>query len=218
MLEKIVHETIKGFEIDKFTVYAKAAKTGRFKEEVILPIHLREDIYEENLLFIRVYYGMDPYHKPWVEFYGINSSLKLEKGFYYFDSTIEEKLLGLFSNALPPGGKIYVQYDNDIETSYGLTYRFPPIVTRIGFKLFNLGFTWFKDWYFPEGGSEGGQKLQGEKPLNYEARDRHLRGLRKEIKPFIERAEGEKKMAQREYQKYWIRAKIRAETILSKKK
>lgn len=217
MLEKMVHETIKGFEIDNFTVYAKEAKTGRFKEEVILPVHLRKDIYEENLLFVRAYYGIKPYHKPWVEFYGINPSLKLEKGFYYFDSTIEEKLLGLFSNALPPGGKIYVQYDNDIETSYGLTYRFPPIVTRIGFKLFNLGFTWFKDWYFPEGGSEGGQKLQGEKPLNDKARDRHLRGLRKEIKPFIERVEGEKKMAQREYQKYWVRAKERAEMILSKK-
>lgn len=217
MLEKIVHETIKGFEIDNFTVYAKEAKAGRFKEEVILPIQLSKDTYEETLLFVRLYYGLEPYYKPWVEFYGINSSLKLDKIFDYFDSAIEEKLLELFSNALPPGGKIYVQYDNDIETSYGLTYRFPNIVTRIGFKLFNFGFTWFKDWYFPEGGSEGGQKLQGEKPLNDKARDRHLTELRMEVHSFIEKAEGKIEGILGEYQNYWIKAKERGTMILRKK-
>jgi hypothetical protein len=63
---------------------------------------------------------------------------------------------------------------------------FPPPVTRLGFILFRLGFTWFKDWYFPEGLMEGGQKLQGEKPADNEAMIRHLKEIRQEVKIFLE--------------------------------
>ncbi|MHA1209321.1 MAG: DUF1122 family protein [Candidatus Freyarchaeota archaeon] len=43
----------------------------------------------------------------------------------------------------------------------------------LGYKLFQLGFTWFKDWYFAEGFWEGGVKLQGEK-TNEQNRNRQL--------------------------------------------
>ena len=47
---------------------------------------------------------------------------------------------------------------------------FPPALTRQGYRLLEYGFTWSKDWYFSEGGHEGGQKIQGEKPLHERAR------------------------------------------------
>lgn len=42
----------------------------------------------------------------------------------------------------------------------------PEVITHLGFLLFNNGCTWFKEWFLPEGGFEGGQKLQGEKPVS----------------------------------------------------
>lgn len=70
---------------------------------------------------------------------------------------------------------------------YGLQSGFPPATTRLGFKLFENGFTWFKDWYFPEGFMEGGQKLQGEKTSDMESKNRQLIQILKEIKSFLEK-------------------------------
>jgi hypothetical protein len=54
--------------------------------------------------------------------------------------------------------------------------------------LFRRGFTWFKDWYFPEGFMEGDQKLQAEKPIDEHASQRHRARWVREINVFIERA------------------------------
>jgi hypothetical protein len=91
----------------------------------------------------------------------------------------------LLSSFLRSGEKIFIGYDTDQETSYGLTYGFPVAATRLGFVLFQHGFTWFKDWYFPEGGLEGGQKLQGEKPLNLKSKHQHLHQIKKELSTFL---------------------------------
>ena len=50
----------------------------------------------------------------------------------------------------------------------------PPHLTRLGYLLLKNGFTWLKDWYFPEGFREGAPKLQGEKSLNKDVFMRHL--------------------------------------------
>jgi len=212
-LKNVVKDIIGGIEINGFTVYAKKFATGRFKEEANLDVYLKSSIYEKQLLYIKVYYGLEPYYRPWVEFSNINSRIKLGATIEYFDSKIEEHLLDLFSCSLGKAGKIYVEYNDDRETSYGLTYSFPPAVTRLGYKLFNLGFTWFKDWYFPEGGNEGGQKLQGEKPLDKKSKNKQLMKIHDEVLAFLNEIEKHD-----ENERYVMRAKNRGENLLNKMK
>jgi hypothetical protein len=140
---------------------------------------------EGHLLCSTTYVGQKPYYRPWVELFCINHRPKVGGNFDYRDSKIERSLLDAFTRPLGPGGKIFVEYYFDKETAYGLCCGFPVAVTRQGHLLFELGFTWFKDWYFSEGGHEGGQKLQGEKPLSDACRCTHLWKIRSEIESFL---------------------------------
>jgi hypothetical protein len=151
-----------------------------------------------------------------VELYGINPRLELKEKYEYFDSDLEGNLLEVISSKLEGGGKIYVEYQEDRETAYGLQYDFPFPITRLGYKLFNLGFTWFKDWYFPEGGSEGTQKLQGEKPLDEDASKRHKETRIAEIKEFIKKMKKKEKGGSGDHNVYLRNALKRAEDILRK--
>lgn len=188
MLEIAVENIIKGIAINDFKIYAKRLFKGRFKEEVNLSLYLKSGNEEDFLLYIKVFYGRKPYYKPWVEFFGINKFLNLRKQVInYFDSIFEDKLLSNFSINLE--GSIYVEYYDDEETRRQLDANFPIPVSRLGYKLFKLGFTGFKNWYFPEGFMEGGIKLQGEKPINNEVRDKQLRELYNEVKDFLNRME-----------------------------
>lgn len=213
-LEEAVEEITCGIQIDDFTLYVKRVTEGRFKEEKSLEIYIKNDTGEERLLHLQVYFGFKPHYRPWIEFFGINNHLELGIKIRYFDSKIEEKLLEFFSTYLGPGETIYVEYSADKETYYALIHSFPPASTRLGYKLFELGFTWFKDWYFAEGGSEGGQKLGGEKPLDEKARKRHLRDIRDEIISFIEGTEIEEGEDLREYEDYLFKAVDRAKRVL----
>jgi len=55
--------------------------------------------------------------------------------------------------------------------------------------MLRAGFRWFKDWYYPEGGREGGTKLQGTLPLDDERRARAEEQLRRELRAFLKRSE-----------------------------
>jgi len=86
--------------------------------------------------------------------------------------------VGLFSiihNFLPPGGRFFVTYTRDHETQRLLFMGRNPILTPLGFSMLQAGFTWFKDWYFPEGGNEASAKLQGNRPLSLQDKIRQLR-------------------------------------------
>jgi hypothetical protein len=68
--------------------------------------------------------------------------------------------------AIPPGGHLMVEYEKELwrTTQTGLLAGIPPLATPLGALLFEVGCgDSFKDWYFPEGGQEGGRKLQGNK-------------------------------------------------------
>ncbi|UCF13716.1 MAG: DUF1122 family protein [Thermoplasmatales archaeon] len=212
MLKKTVEKLAKGLRVNRSIVHAKNVKHGRLRNEVRLHVSLKKDDKEEELLDTTVYYGLKPYYRPWVEFSNINNNIMLGNKIEYFNSKIEDYLLNLFSNSLGPGETIYVAYYSDKETAFGLNYGIPPPITRLGYKLFNLGFTWFKDWYFPEGGSEGGQKLQGEKPLNIDAKKRHLTSSKREILNFMDQVEN---FSGNENYSY-VEAKDRAVKILNK--
>ena len=188
MTKDMVEELRRGVTIGSFVLHAKQVFPGRSVEEVNLGISLRRGAHEADLLSIKVFFGRKPYLRSWVEFFNIQDEiLPGTDGFHYFGSVIEDKLLRSFSDQIEPGGKIFVEYYNDAETAYGLKSGFPPHTTRLGFMLLEMGFTWFKDWYFPEGFMEGGQKLQGEKPLTGEMKMRHLERVLDEINDFIEK-------------------------------
>ena len=73
-------------------------------------------------------------------------------------------------------------YIRDDETRKMLYYNFHLVETPLGLALLSSGFTWFKDWYFPEGGNEGFPKLQSNKPLDITEAIRQLREIQKEVK------------------------------------
>jgi hypothetical protein len=125
----------------------------------------------------------------------------------YFDSNLENTILSFFSQLLEHGESIYVEYYNDTETKKQLEANIPPTISRLGYKLFTLGFTWFKDWYFPEGFMEGNMKLQGEKPLNNTLKIEQLRKIHKEIKTFL--------INTKDNEWYIIKAKERAKILIS---
>jgi hypothetical protein len=70
---------------------------------------------------------------------------------------------------IPPGGHMMIDYESPQwhSTQLGLLAGIPPIATPMGGVLHRLGLAGsIKDWYFPEGGQEGGRKLQGNRPLS----------------------------------------------------
>jgi len=80
----------------------------------------------------------------------------------------EQRLFQLFGEMLPPGGHIMVEYDSpaQAETARILSAGLPAPCSPVGYALLQAGCLNFRDWYIPEGGSEGPRKLQGFKPLD----------------------------------------------------
>jgi hypothetical protein len=103
----------------------------------------------------------------------------------FFDSIIEEEILRFFYNYLENEGKLFIEYYKDRETVEQLERNYPIISTRIGFKLFKIGFINFKDWYFAEGFYEGGQKIQAEKNLNSYIKLKFMKEIYYEIIKFV---------------------------------
>ncbi len=85
---------------------------------------------------------------------------------------------------LGPGGSLMVAYQGD-ETEAALRRRVPPPATPLGLAMLEAGCRWFKDWYYPEGGREGGTKLQGTLPLDDERRMRAEGELAEELRAFL---------------------------------
>ncbi|MCZ7525011.1 MAG: DUF1122 family protein [Acidimicrobiia bacterium] len=91
---------------------------------------------------------------------------------------------------LGPGSSIMVAYDAD-DTERALRRKVPPAATPLGLALLRAGCRWFKDWYYPEGGREGGTKLQGTLPLDAERRRRSEAVLAEELRAFLARSRGD---------------------------
>jgi hypothetical protein len=207
-LGKAVDAIAEGIEIDNYKIYAKKILKGRFREEENLDICIRNDNNESPLLLIKVFYGRTPYYKPWVEFYNIIGRITFaHSDFEYFGSLVEEKLLSLFAHCIGTSEKIFVEYRGDEETRNQLYTGFPVPVTRLGYLLYQKGFTWFKDWYFPEGFMEGEQKLQGEKPSDEASKERHIKDIEHEVGSFVQKMQNSKDL-------FTLRALERADSIL----
>ncbi|MFB3763678.1 MAG: DUF1122 family protein [Methanotrichaceae archaeon] len=216
MLEDIVQRTADGIDIDGTKAYARSIRSCSLRGAHSLEVYLKDGASDIGVFCMAIFPGRGPRYRPWIDIFCIN--------YEYYDSDIENALLEAFCSALGPGEKIFIEYYCDHETSYGLAMGIPPVLSRQGYKLFNLGFTWFKDWYFSEGGHEGGQKLQGEKPLDKAARIKHLKQMKGEIQSFVDstRDENINDENQRDDsikidgQKYLIRARERAKEVLAR--
>jgi len=160
-------------------------KRGRFREEANYELYLGSEA-GARLLVVKCFAGRQPYYARWVEVFAVLPEVEVEgRRVSFAGSELEALLLDLLARELGGGEPLFIEYTYDAETSKLLRLGAPPAVTRLGFLLFQLGFTWFKDWYFPEGFMEGGPKLQCKKPASEEARLRHLARLREEVAAFI---------------------------------
>lgn len=218
--KEVLHDAESGIDAGVARAYAINVKSCGPKGIINSEIYLRDGPVKDHLLCMAYYPGKKPHYRPWIELFCIRENVA---GVSYFGSEVEDKLLEFLCAALGPGGKIFIEYYHDRETYCGLAIGIPPAITRQGYKLLNLGFTWFKDWYFAEGGHEGGQKLQAEKPLDENARRKHMQKMKAEVEAFLEmskswQVEGEceeGECEEGEAREYLQRAKERAQELLT---
>jgi len=190
MRRNIVENLRKGVSITDYMVFAKNIMRGRFREEVDLDVYLKKDGNETHLLYLKLFQGRRPHYKPWIELFGIERKILIGNNTIdYFGSHIENSLLQYVAQFVDPGENLFVDYYRDHDTRKQLELGVPAAVSRLGCKLYTLGFTWFKDWYFPEGFMEGEQKLQAERPLNKGEESRQKKVIYESIKLFLENIE-----------------------------
>ena len=188
MLEIALEALRTGIHVDGHTLSIRKTLGGRFREEQNIELRIRSEDTETYVCYAKVFHGRPPDYAPWVELFDINERLELNnRTICYFDSSFEDSVLRLFADNLDAGAKMFVEYCNDDETKAQLDAGVPIVISRLGCKMFRLGLTWFKDWYFPEGYMEGNQKLQGEKPLDCNARKRHVRSISEELSSFSQK-------------------------------
>ncbi|MFW6081287.1 MAG: DUF1122 family protein [Desulfosalsimonas sp.] len=185
-LSGLLDQLVEGIDISEGRVYCRTVQKGRLDEQRDMVLYFRSQEDECRLMHASLFFGRSGIFNPWVELYNIQNPLTVNNiTFALFDSDLEYSLIGLFLRALEPGGKIFAEYENDPETAKALKLGVPPPVSRMGHILFQNGATWFKDWYYPEGFMEGGRKLQGEKPLTSQAKNRHIDSIREELQDFL---------------------------------
>ncbi len=186
MLNNLVDDLQKGLQIDDKTIYSKKVDKGRINNQKYLEVYLKKGGSEKLLFYLSIYQGKKPYYKPWVEIFGVNNQVRLNQEIItYFGTELESMIIEKISDYLGFGGRIFVEYSGDKETRSGLLRDYPEVTTRLGYKLYQNDFTWFKDWYYPEGFNEGGEKLQAEKPIDEEHELKHYKRMKEEIDRFL---------------------------------
>ncbi len=181
-IERLIDKLTKGAKFQDIKVFSSKPKQGRFAEEFNVDVFAQRGEDLQLLLHIKVFLGRGHY-RDWIEIFGISKEVFGEN---YFGSEIEAFILDEFSTLT---GRIFVEYFEDVETVKELSAGVPSALSRLGFELAKKGFSWFKDWYFPEGLMEGGHKLQAEKPFGREAKEKHLRNLKEEFEKFLRSCE-----------------------------
>jgi len=175
-VDKFIDILTKGFNFNGSKVYCKEIKKGRFIEEVVISVYFTKESEEEFLMYIKLFKGRGEFYKAWLEMYSINE--------FFFISVLENEFLNIINSILNEGEILYIEYIKDKETYYELNIGIPVTLSRLGFKLFKLGFYLLKDWYFPEGFFEGNPKLQAQKPLKCSALN-YLKDLKKDLNNFF---------------------------------
>ncbi len=178
-LRNLLERLCEGVELGDGKLELYRTTKGRFKEEFNLELRLNGT----HLLYVKVFEGRGRYYREWVEMFGINP--------LFFSSRAEEFILTEFSKLFD---RLFIEYFEDRETTRELSLGVPPALSRLGFELLKRGYTWFRDWYIPEGLMEGGHKLQAQKPESSERGKKHLEGLREEAERWIGSYVGEEEL------------------------
>lgn len=152
-------------------------ESPRFREEALFEFRVGSSVVLKGLVFE----GRGRY-VPWMDL-----DFFPPEGWTPSDS---DRLFRAIAACLPPGGRLMVGYEELPRTLHALQRGVPPVLTPLGRLLYRAGFTWFRDWYIPEGGAEGGRKLQAHKPLNPEVCAHHLLRLKYEIRDFLLQTSG----------------------------
>ncbi len=174
----------RGVTVSDITVFSLEPKRGRFAEEINLELFARRGSSKRRLLYMKIFLGRGHY-RDWIEVFGISAEIF---GVLFFKTEVKEFVL---DSIAPLTGRLFFEYYEDKETTRQLSLGAPPPLTDLGFSIAMRGFTYFKDWYFPEGLMEGGHKLQAEKPVSEEHLKKHLRRLEEELKAFLKRCSDE---------------------------
>jgi hypothetical protein len=146
-------------------------RRGRFREELDAVVAVGGSA----SIHVKHFAGRPSAHvPPWIE-----------ASFPRDDQRLVAEVVAALAGLLPPGGRLMAVYGQD-ETERGLLRGVPPAATPLGHALLRGGCTWFKDWYFAEGGREGETKLQGNKPLTAELRSGQLAAVRNELTVWLE--------------------------------
>jgi len=191
-LMELVEALVNGIEVNGVRVRG-VMRNGRFREEVNVNLYLGGS----RLLSLKVFLGRGPYYGPWVEVFNVNESVW---------GLMDEHLINMIARHLGPGNVLYVEYLTDRETRVQLQRGYPPFLSRLGYIMVKAGFTWLKDWYYPEGWLEGGPKLEGQLPLNNLEAEAQWGKVRKEAWGFLKGSGG--------VDEYWVKAVERAKAIV----
>jgi hypothetical protein len=175
--------------VDKFQIKIKELTKGRFVEETNFKIYLKNTkgmISSNPVMYGKHFSGRGQFYLPWVEVYFVDT-VKFESR----EETLPYKnLLLLFkeiSSIIPAGGKLMIPYIDHETTDATLRYGAPPVTTEIGYLMWRVGCTWFKDWYFSEGAWEGDVKIQGNKPFNEDHHKKNFYEIYKDVSAFLTR-------------------------------
>jgi len=209
MLEELLGTLERGILLGEDLIYSAGKRSPGPGDITTLDLRQRRRGCDGHLMCLAVFPGRSPHLRPWMELFCLPS-----ENAGYYGSALEDSLLATFCSALGPAGRIFVEYERDRETACALNIGIDPALTRLGYKLYRLGFTWFKDWYFSEGGREGSQKLQAEKPLNEDARKRHIERLHSQARELL-LAIAEVRKAEIEVQSCLASAADRAKELLA---
>lgn len=180
---------IDGSMAGSYSIVLRDTTEGRFAEETNFELYLKnkQEIISEYPVIIGKYYsGRGKYYRPWIEFSFSEKSTFGSEEIIFSDEALTDIFQNI-SEIIPPGGWIYVIYENHEKTMNQLGRQVPFPLTRIGYFLYRVGCVWFKDWYFSEGFREGRKKLQGEKYFDEEHRRERLLEMYESISNFFDR-------------------------------
>jgi hypothetical protein len=189
----VLAEALNGRRLGGITLEVRDFKKGRTDRETYFNLYAsREGVTSRRPVVQGLFFmGRGEYIKPWMEFrydpavsFPGGGDMDLEA------ECMSREVFELLGSLIPPGGSLMAIYGAEPhplarETERGLKRDFPPMATPIGYYLWEAGFRWFKDWYFPEGWLEGAMKLQATRPLDEESRARRESEARRRLEEFI---------------------------------
>jgi len=199
-----------GKKLDGYMIHVGNVSRGRFIEEINFELYLKAidgETSENPVVKGKYFSGRGEPYKPWLDIYYYNRVKFKSKRENLSEGGLGEKLFKHLSDLLPPGSHIMVVYVNHEETRKGLERGVPAPATPIGYLLWKSGFTWFKDWYFAEGGLEGDVKLQGNKPMKDEDKQKNLLEIYNLLDEFLKKKKNEDEL--------FDRARERAKEIIA---